>query len=187
MAIRTYGPNAVDWEQRVDLDRLRDGAAGPAHGRRWSASDARRPADLRLRQHPLHDRDPHRHLGDGQADPVRPAAPRRRAGPLGLRLGRASTTSSTTRGSTAPSAPGPASPRCAAPSTPTPGIAEEVARKVADRARASTASTNEPLGVDLVEMPILAALRGRGHRRRRRPAGLPRGPPDQDRRTRSPC
>src|SRR5829696_8204610 len=24
MAIRTYGPNAVDWEARVDLDRLRD-------------------------------------------------------------------------------------------------------------------------------------------------------------------
>jgi len=23
VAIRTYGPNAVDWEQRVDLDRLR--------------------------------------------------------------------------------------------------------------------------------------------------------------------
>ena len=23
MAIRTYGPNAVDWEERVDLDRLR--------------------------------------------------------------------------------------------------------------------------------------------------------------------
>ena len=23
MAIRTYGPNAVDWEQRVDLDRMR--------------------------------------------------------------------------------------------------------------------------------------------------------------------
>ena len=23
MAIRTFGPNAVDWEQRVDLDRLR--------------------------------------------------------------------------------------------------------------------------------------------------------------------
>ena len=23
MAIRTYGPNAVDWEQRIDLDRLR--------------------------------------------------------------------------------------------------------------------------------------------------------------------
>src|ERR671918_1512213 len=23
MAIRTYGPNAVDWEQRVDLERLR--------------------------------------------------------------------------------------------------------------------------------------------------------------------
>src|SRR6184192_3747220 len=24
MAIRTYGPNAVDWEERVDLDRLRE-------------------------------------------------------------------------------------------------------------------------------------------------------------------
>ena len=24
MAIRTFGPNAVDWEQRVDLDRLRE-------------------------------------------------------------------------------------------------------------------------------------------------------------------
>ena len=24
MAIHTYGPNAVDWEQRVDLGRLRD-------------------------------------------------------------------------------------------------------------------------------------------------------------------
>src|SRR5258708_28423710 len=24
MAIHTYGPNAVDWEQRVDLDRLRE-------------------------------------------------------------------------------------------------------------------------------------------------------------------
>ena len=23
MAIRTYGPNAVDWEQRIDLERLR--------------------------------------------------------------------------------------------------------------------------------------------------------------------
>ena len=23
MAIRTFGPNAVDWEQRIDLDRLR--------------------------------------------------------------------------------------------------------------------------------------------------------------------
>ena len=23
MAIRTFGPNAVDWEQRIDLERLR--------------------------------------------------------------------------------------------------------------------------------------------------------------------
>ena len=29
MAIRTYGPNAVDWEERIDLDRLR--SAAPTH------------------------------------------------------------------------------------------------------------------------------------------------------------
>ena len=87
MAIRTYGPNAVDWEQRVDLDRLRTERLARLQ-RHARASVARRAAHLRLRQHPLHDRHPHRHLGDGQADPVRAAAARRRAGRLGLRLGR---------------------------------------------------------------------------------------------------
>ena len=29
----TTGTNAVDWEARVDFDRLRDRAAGPAQGR----------------------------------------------------------------------------------------------------------------------------------------------------------
>ena len=57
---------------------------GPARGVR-----ARRAAVLRLHQHPLHDGDPHRHLGDGQADPVLPAPPGRRADHVGLRLGRA--------------------------------------------------------------------------------------------------
>ena len=29
MALRTNGTMAVDWEQRVDLERLRSGASGP--------------------------------------------------------------------------------------------------------------------------------------------------------------
>ena len=33
MAIRTYGPNAVDWEERVDLDRLRTQRLARLHDR----------------------------------------------------------------------------------------------------------------------------------------------------------
>ena len=87
MAIPTFGPNAVDWEQRVDLARLRDERLARLRAE-LERSDLGAAAELRLRQHPLHDRDPHRHLGHGQADPVRPAAARRGAGGLGLRLGR---------------------------------------------------------------------------------------------------
>ena len=47
------------------------------------------------------------------------------------------------------------------PSTPTPGIAQEVARKVATVLR-EHGLENEPLGVDLLEMPILFALRAEG-------------------------
>ena len=33
---QTFGQNAVDWENRVDLGRLRDGAAGQAERANWS-------------------------------------------------------------------------------------------------------------------------------------------------------
>ena len=69
---------------------------------------------------------------------------------------------------------------------PDAGIAEEVARKVATVLREhgldERAARRRP-GRDAD--PGRAA--GRGHRRRRRPAGLPRGPPDQDRRRDQPA
>ena len=86
MGIHTYGTNAVDWESGIDLDRLRTERLARLQ-RRAGAVVARRRAGLRLRQHPLHDRDPHRHVGDRQADPLLPAHPRRRPDHLGLRLG----------------------------------------------------------------------------------------------------
>ena len=86
MAIRTYGPNAVDWEARVDVDRLRTDRldrlqAAPGRLR------ARVAADLRLLQYPLHDGHAHRYLGDGQADPLCAAAAGSPASGLGLRVG----------------------------------------------------------------------------------------------------
>ena len=37
MAIHTYGPAAVDWEQRVDLPRLRVRSGWRGCARSWSA------------------------------------------------------------------------------------------------------------------------------------------------------
>ncbi len=181
MAIRTYGPNAVDWEQRIDLDRLRDQRLA----RLKDALDALRPrraAHLRLRQHPVHDVDPHRHLGDGQADPVRAAAPRRRAGGLGLRLGGPPPPALQPVAGRRRSGPGPGSPRCAARSTRTPASP----RRSRARSHAELGDhglADEPLGVDLIEMPVLAALQGKGltsstaSRSSSRPAGS--RPPDE--------
>src|SRR6266542_723335 len=69
--------------------RLRPAAARAAGAARGGAGALRpgRAAHLRFPQHPLHDLDPHRHLGDGQAHSLRPAAARRQADRLGLRLG----------------------------------------------------------------------------------------------------
>ena len=85
MAIRTYGTMGVDWEQRVDFDRLRRERLARAN-EHLRLVGARGAAVLRHEQHPLHHGDAHRHLGDGQADPVLPAAAGRRADPVGLRL-----------------------------------------------------------------------------------------------------
>ncbi len=37
MAIGTFGMNAVDWEQRIDLDRLRRERLARLQRRSWSA------------------------------------------------------------------------------------------------------------------------------------------------------
>ena len=98
VAIRTFGRTASTGKSASTwTGSARSGSLACSRPR---GVVARRLAVLRLRQHPLHDRDPHRHVGDGQADPLRPAAARRRSDRVGLRFGRRATTSCTTRGST---------------------------------------------------------------------------------------
>jgi Xaa-Pro aminopeptidase len=155
MAIRTYGPNAVDWEQRVDLDRLRDERL-----RRLSDTLARSElgallafdfANIRYMTST--------HIGTWAMDKlIRFALLPRGGEPVIWDFGsaarhhqlynpwldgenRARAGISTLRGAFHPDA----------------GIAEEVARKV-HAVLAEHGLETEPVGVDLVEMPILAAL-----------------------------
>ena len=86
MAMRTFGPNAVDWEQRIDLDRLRrDRLARITAELERSALGGLLCFDFSNIRYITAT-----HIGTWahrQADPLRPPAPRRRAGPVGLRLG----------------------------------------------------------------------------------------------------
>lgn len=159
MAIRTYGPNAVDWEQRIDLDRLREERLArlkaqletshlggllafdfanirymtATHIGTWALDKLIRFAVLPRGGEPV--------LWDfGSAakhhqlfNPWLDGAERARAG------------ISTLRGAFNPEA----------------GIATEVARKVAALLR-EHGMADEPLGIDIAEMPILAALQAEG-------------------------
>ena len=119
-------------------------------------------AHLRLREHPLHDLDPHRDLGDGQADPVRAAAAGRRAGGVGLRLGRpAPPALQPVAGRRRKRARAGGSPRCAEPSTRTPR-SPRTSRGRSPTVLREHGLEGEPVGVDVVEMPVLAALRAEG-------------------------
>jgi Xaa-Pro aminopeptidase len=159
MGIPTYGTNAVDWEQRVDLERLRrdrlarlkaqlDGSDLGAlltfdfgNIRYMTSTHIGTWAMDKLIRFALLPRGGDEILWDfGSAarhhqlyNPWLDGSNRARAG------------ISTLRGAFHPNA----------------GIAEEVARKVATELR-SHGLENEPVGVDLVEMPILAALRAEG-------------------------
>jgi hypothetical protein len=175
MAIRTYGPNAVDWEARVDVDRLRSdrlerlkqhleaselGALltfdfsnirymTATHIGTWAMDKLIRFAVLprggepvmwdfgsAAKHHQLYNPwlDYDRKPGDGE---ISQAA---RSGLSGARAG-----ISTLRGAFHPDA----------------GIAQEVARKVASVMH-EHGLTTEPVGVDVIEMPILAALQEAG-------------------------
>jgi Xaa-Pro aminopeptidase len=175
MAVRTYGTNAVDWEQRVDLVRLREqrlrrvkdtlerselGALltfdfanirylTATHIGTWAMDKLIRFALLPRGGEPViwdfGSAARHHQLYDGWLD--YPA--RRLDGDTSLgELPRASGARagiSTLRGAFHPQA----------------GIAEEVARKVAAEL-AEYGLTGEPIGVDVVEMPVLEALRAAG-------------------------
>ena len=175
MAIRTYGPNAVDWEARVDVDRLRaerlerlraqlEGSELGAlltfdfanirymtatHIGTWAMDKLIRFALLprggdpviwdfgsAAKHHQLYNPWLDHDRLPGDRDPSAAAL----AGTSGARAG-----ISTLRGAFHPDA----------------GIAEEVASKVATVLR-EHGLADEPLGVDVVEMPILFALQAAG-------------------------
>ncbi|MER6159213.1 M24 family metallopeptidase [Streptomyces sp. NPDC001868] len=169
VAIRTFGPNAVDWEERVDLDRLRrerlarlhtalNGSSlgavltfdfanirymSATHIGTWAMDKLIRFALLVRGGEPIvwdfgsaarHHQlhNPWLDHSDGKKGPDHP--------PTGARAG-----ISTLRGAFHPDA----------------GIDADVAAKIAAELR-EHGLANEPLGVDIVEMPILAALRAEG-------------------------
>jgi Xaa-Pro dipeptidase len=162
MAIATYGPNAVDWEERVDLARLRDerlarmkaalerselGAVlsfdfgnirylTATHIGTWAMDKLIRFALLVRGGEPIiwdfGSAARHHQLYNPWLD--------RGDAPSGARAG-----ISTLRGAFHPGA----------------GIAAEVARKVAAELR-EHGLADAPLGVDVIEMPVLEALRAEG-------------------------
>ncbi len=165
MGIRTYGPNAVDWEERVDLDRLRRQRLArleealershlgalltfdfhnirymtSTHIGTWAMDKLIRFALLPRGGRPVvwdfGSAARHHQLYNSWLDgrPDDPESGRARAG------------ISTLRGAFHPRA----------------GIAEEVARKIRHELE-EHGLAGEPLGVDVVEMPVLAALEAAG-------------------------
>ncbi len=65
MGLKTFGLMAVDWEERVNIERLRQERLRRVKNA-LKKSEIGALALLRHEQHPLHHRDAHRHLGDGQ-------------------------------------------------------------------------------------------------------------------------
>ena len=165
MGIRTYGPNAVDWEQRIDVDRLRrERLARLKQTLQGSELGALLTFDFHNMRYMTST-----HIGTWAMDKlIRFALLPRGGEPVAWdfgsaarhhqiynpwldgrtdqpELGRARAGISTLRGAFNPDA----------------GIAEEVARKI-KRVLDEHDLAGEPLGVDLVEMPILAALQAAG-------------------------
>ena len=165
MGIRTYGPNAVDWEQRIDLDRLRRDRLARL---KRTLDDSDLGALLTFDFHNMRYMTS-THIGTWAMDKlIRFALLPRGGEPVAWdfgsaarhhqlynpwldgrtdqpELGRARAGISTLRGAFNPDA----------------GIAEELARKI-KRVLDEHGLAGEPLGVDMVEMPILAALQAAG-------------------------
>ncbi len=165
MAIHTYGPNAVDWEQRVDLPRLRADRLArlkaqlerselgallafdfanirymtATHIGTWAMDKLIRFALLPRGGEPVvwdfGSAARHHQLYNPWLDHTADGAAQ-----TGARAG-----ISTLRGAFHPGA----------------GIAEEVARQVLAELR-EHGLAGEPLGIDMAEMPVLAALRAAG-------------------------
>jgi Xaa-Pro aminopeptidase len=159
VAVRTYGPNAVDWEQRIDLDRLRRERLSRAR----SALDRSSLGSLLTFDFANIRYLTATHIGTWAMDKlIRFAVLPRGGEPVLWDFGsaarhhqlfnpwldgekRARAGISTLRGAFHPGA----------------GVAEDVARKVATVLR-DAGVDGEPVGVDVAEMPVLAALRAEG-------------------------
>src|SRR5215470_10973860 len=159
MAIRTYGPNAVDWEQRVDVARLRaDRLARLKATLERSELGALLSFDMSNTRYMTAT-----HIGTWAMDKlIRFALLPRGGEPVVWDFGsaarhhqlfnpwldgtkRARAGISTLRGAMHPNS----------------GVAETLARNVA-RELADYGLSGAPLGVDLIEIPVLAALRAEG-------------------------
>jgi Xaa-Pro dipeptidase len=165
MGIRTYGPNAVDWEERVDFDRLRRQRLGRL---KETLERSELGALLSFDFHNIRYMTS-THIGTWAMDKLIRFALLPRGGEPVVwdfgsaarhhqlynpwlegrtdqpELGRARAGISTLRGAFHPQA----------------GIAEEVAGKIR-RELDAHGLAGEPLGVDVVEMPVLAALQAAG-------------------------
>jgi Xaa-Pro aminopeptidase len=159
MAIRTFGPNAVDWEERIDLGRLRTERL-----QRLNAALDRSELGALL----TFDFSNIRymtatHIGTWAMDKlIRFALLPRGGEPIVWDFGSAARHHQLYN----PWLDGPARARAGISTLrgafhPQAGIAEEVARKVATEL-ADRGLANEPVGVDIIEMPILAALNAAG-------------------------
>jgi Xaa-Pro aminopeptidase len=159
MTVRTFGTNAVDWEQRLDFDRLRNERLArlraSLEGSELGALLTFDFSNIRYMTST--------HIGTWAMDKlIRFALLPRGGEPIVWDFGsaakhhqlynpwldgenRARAGISTLRGAFNPNA----------------GIAEEVARKVATELR-EHGLENAPVGVDLIEMPVLAALQAEG-------------------------
>jgi Xaa-Pro aminopeptidase len=159
MAIRTYGPNAVDWEQRVDLDRLREQRLA----RLKETLDRSELGALLTFDFANIRYMTSTHIGTWAMDKlIRFALLPRGGEPVVWDFGsaarhhqlynpwldgekRARAGISTLRGAFHPDA----------------GIADDVAGKIVDELR-RYGLEREPVGVDLVELPVLFALQAAG-------------------------
>src|SRR5918998_5773376 len=155
MTVRTFGTNAVDWEQRLDLDRLREDRLARLRGSlERSSLGALLTFDFANIRYMTAT-----HIGTWAMDKlIRFALLPRGGEPIVWDFGsaakhhqlynpwldgekRARAGISTLRGAFNPDA----------------GIAEDVATKIATELAAHGLS-GEPIGVDLIEMPVLTAL-----------------------------
>ena len=159
MGIRTYGPNAVDWEQRIDVDRLRrDRLARLKETLGRSELGSLLTFDFHNMRYMTST-----HIGTWAMDKlIRFALLPRRGEPVLWDFGSAARHHQLYN----PWLDGPARARAGISTLrgafhPEAGIADTLGRNVA-RELAEHGLAGSPLGVDVIEMPVLTALRNEG-------------------------